>query len=426
MNNYFVKVPHPRVIAAGFNAEELEALRPICGNLVRMHKGWHPEEHDVLLEADRDELSMNPVPFRIQFMSRPAKQAGSGSSYMPFTRAHTQFDPARNLEIDDFAKAEKLETLIKDSCAPEPGVPYRGFSAPVRPEFTALPLLREDLRRPLVLAAILENNRRPESPGKGYESTLWLPSSARSRAGDWLRYAISRWRAYRPDLFPESAEWRSSDEWLAPEELRTRAILFSFDEEAARRVAQAAEQRAALVDQVRVAEAEGGEQRRILEATGDDLVAVLINVFFGLGFEVVDADQLPQHKGKKQEDLRLVDGSWTAIAEVKGYTGAAKSNDLMRVQRAVAVYAAVEGKLPEAVWYIVNAHLGMDPSQRPEPLAAQPDVVAEFAENSDGTVLDTRELFKLWRAVQMDEITAESARLLLKGSRGYFRYIQQA
>ncbi|VXB04275.1 hypothetical protein PLANTIT3_110016 [Plantibacter sp. T3] len=352
-------------------------------------------------------------------MSPPAKTS-EGSFITPFSVAYTQFNPARNLEVMPHAAAEKIETLVRNSCVPDPGANYRGIMLPVSLSLTGTPLLRESLSGPRVLAAIFESNARPDKADE-YSSTLWLPASARPYLADWVRYAISRWRQFRPDLFPESAEWRSGDEWASSSELRVRATLVEFDQKEAERVSEAAVERDALVKHVELAQTEGDEHRRLLESTGEELVTRVLGVLVDLGFEVVDADQLPQHKGKKREDLRISDGDWTAVAEVKGYTGAAKSNDLMQVQQAMMTYTATEGKLPDAGWYIINAHREMDPSQRPEPLSQRPDDVALFANNSEGSVLDVRELFRLGRAVTSAQLSADSARAMLRQNRGYFR-----
>ncbi|MGK9149529.1 hypothetical protein KXS11_17980 [Plantibacter flavus] len=419
MNELFEQVPYPRVMADGFSDAEMAVLRPLCGGLEQMHSHWHPEEHDVLLTTNARMLAYSPVRFRIMFMPPPVEQADEyGAS--PYSRSWLQDKPARNLEITPFAEKERLAALVRNSCVPQAGARYRGINLPVDPAHTAYPLLYEKLSRPYVLAAILENNNDPESADR-YQSTLWLPASARSHLADWFRYAVSRWRTRRPDLFPETAEWRSSDDWASPDERRARAALIDFDEEEDARRAEAAMQRATLVEQVESARIDGDNDRKILEATGEDLVAVVQRMLQDLGFDVIDADQMPQHKGKKREDLRVNDGAWTAVVEVKGYTGAAKSNDLMQVQRAMTMYAATEKKMPDAAWYVVNTHREMDPSQRPDPLVERAEDVADFADNSDGTVLDSRELFKLWRSVRGGELSADEARSVLRENRGYFK-----
>ncbi|MGG7453053.1 hypothetical protein ACQ3HE_19315 [Plantibacter auratus] len=419
MNEFFEQVPHPRVMAHGFSDAEMAVLRPLCGGLEQFHADWHPEEHDVLLTTNARTLSHSPVRFRIMFMPPPVENSdeyGASSA----SRSWIQDKPARNLEITSFAEEQRLAALIRNSCVPEAGARYRGIHLPVSPGHTAYPLLRERLARPYVLAAILENNNDPKT-ADFYQSTLWLPASARSHLADWFRYAVSRWRALRPDLFPETAEWRSSDAWASPDERRARTALIDFDEREDERRAEAAIQRAALAEQVDSARVDGDNDRKILEATGEDLVAIVHRMLQDLGFDVIDADQMPQHKGKKREDLRVSDSAWTAVVEVKGYTGAAKSNDLMQVQRAMTMYAATEKKLPDAAWYVVNTYREMDPSQRPEPLAERPEDVADFADSSDGTVLDTRELFKLWRSVRAGELHADEARTVLRENRGYFK-----
>jgi hypothetical protein len=75
------------------------------------------------------------------------------------------------------------------------------------------------------------------------------------------------------------------------------------------------------------------------------------------GLTVVDADELSENAQFKQEDLRIIDGDWVCLAEVKGYKKGAKASDLLQIGKAVEVYIERGNKRPDARWYIVNHNL---------------------------------------------------------------------
>jgi hypothetical protein len=186
-----------------------------------------------------------------------------------------------------------------------------------------------------------------------------------------VRAAFDRWRTADPDAFPVTAEWRRADRWSSPDELAARGTLAEFDAEEARRRHEADEKRRELSEKVDEAENTGEEWRALLSDTGDDLVRAVQDAFELIGFNVIDSDALPENKGKKREDLRVEHDGWTALVEVKGYTGAAKSNDLQQLNGAAVAYAASTGSQADALWYVVNAYRDSDPAQRETPLGSR-------------------------------------------------------
>lgn len=114
----------------------------------------------------------------------------------------------------------------------------------------------------------------------------------------------------------------------------------------------------------------------------------------------------------------MTDGNWTALVEVKGYVGAAKSNDLNQVTRAAVAFAMTERRAPDALWYVPNPERNTDPGQRAVALAGREDDLTAFAENHDGCLIDTRELFRLRQDMATGQMSAEDARAVLKSARG--------
>lgn len=415
-----VGAPRPRVIALNLSGEEVEVLRSLAGSVVAADdlKGLHPEEHDVLVLTDAHYAGLdNSYPRRLAFGPHPRPtdaglSASSRGGHRPFTRMMTQNRPARDFQITSEAKQLGLESLVRRSCLPEPGSTYTGFYTPVYPEHDAVPFAREVLESPLTLAALLELR----VAGDLTDSILWLPEIARSAFREWVLFAFERWRQDAPDVFPESAAWKTSDRWASPNEIEQRRALSEFDAAEAERRVSVAAQREEMVGALDTAQADGEQWRSLLTETGDELVSAVADALRMMQFEVIDADSLPQHKGAKREDLRVRDGNWTALVEVKGYGGAAKSNDLSQVTRAAMLYGITEQRAPDALWYIPNTEREVDPAQRALPLASRQDELTAFAGDYHGCLIDTRELFALRQQVATGAKTPAAARAELRNA----------
>lgn len=163
--------------------------------------------------------------------------------------------------------------------------------------------------------------------------------------------------------------------------------------------------------------AESG-MRRLLTQQGEELERAVHYAFSVLGFQVESRDV----EGKARlEDLRVsAPGSeWTAVVEVKGYTGGGKSNDFNKFIRYNAEYVRETGKAPDRNWYVVNSYMSRPPASRPGPFDSVPDAVQSFAD-ADGLVVSTMELFRLVRSVEIGDVSAEQARDSLVNSTGSY------
>jgi hypothetical protein len=161
--------------------------------------------------------------------------------------------------------------------------------------------------------------------------------------------------------------------------------------------------------------------RRLLTHQRHELVDAVADALQLLGFKVEKIDETLAESSAKLEDLRVYapDDSWEALCEVRGYTRGAQLNDLLRVTRFVSRFALEQRRPPASTWYIVNQFLDQDPDTRRPPLAGHPEEVRTFAEGG-GLVIDTRELFKLWRAVAEGSASPEDARRKLMIASGTF------
>ncbi len=338
-----------------------------------------------------------------------------GDSTRRPSEVSTQHKPARDFIISDAANELGVTSLVQRTCVPSSGI-YTGLREPLMPKRNTRGLVHEALARPLMLAGLIE------SPEDSYakSSVFWLPDMARAGLREWLAAATAYWRAQAPEVFPETVEWVRAVQWASPGETEAREHLAAFDREEEARRSAADRERAVLADQVDLAERAGEDWRRMLRETGEDLVSSVRSALEYLGFAVVDSDSLPEHKGRKREDLRVVDGEWVALVEVKGYSGAAKSNDLQQIAAAAVTFAIDQGEAPAALWYIPNAQRGIDPAQRTLALVGRDDDVAAFGSRQHGCLIEARELFALRQRVAGGRMSAASARALLRSSTGRF------
>ncbi|WP_447647954.1 hypothetical protein [Microbacterium forte] len=420
--------PRPRVLVHGLTDEEIEIVRSLAGSVVvaRRLSDAHPEEHDVLIFTNAQfhtmhrtysrRLAFSPAPgvSRVIDHSAWGMRAGKPETY---THAQEQERPARDFDLTDDAKSLGLAGLVARSVRPAAESKYTGIKEPVFPERTVRPLIKEALVSPLTLAAVLELRSIEEELT---DSVIWLPDVARSAFREWVSFALSYWRAEAPDLFPISAEWTGDDKWSSLDEISIRAQIAEFERQEEARLQAIDHERQTLATSLDQAVHEGDAWRAMLTDTGDALVTAVKEAFEYLGFFVLDADELPQHKAAKREDLRVSDGEWTALVEVKGYAGAAKSNDLSQVSRAAMAYAMNEQREPDALWYVPNIERETAPASRNTALVGRDDDLASFAENYHGALIDTRDLFAVRQRVVNGTTSPEEARQELKSATGRY------
>lgn len=286
---------------------------------------------------------------------------------------------------------------------------HRGFS-PMRP-ITAF--VREEDGNPCAGYWHRGNDDGPQ--------WWWLPEDTPER-DQWVFAAFAAWRKVDPERFPAPPDWTQDPEWSTASELTARASLEEYRRETATILAQRMEEDHKLRRVVEDERARAdSRERRLLTASGDPLKDQVSDVLIELGFAVVDSDALEANQAEKLEDLRVSDGAWTALVEVKGYTKGAKTNDLQKFTRPVGRYVRDTGREPDALWYIVNQEAGSDPGQRRPPLTSNPDDVESFGEDG-GLVIDTVELFRLQRSVHLGTISKDAARAMLMPATGIFTF----
>lgn len=326
------------------------------------------------------------------------------SSYAVYGREVT-IPTTLSKDLRELVKRE-LVPLVVDSPIPREG--YSDLERGV--EFT--PMLT-DLDG-LALAVIYR-------PAYGLHECWYLPEVVQDIA-PWLEAAVAEWSTDLPDIFPSSPDWASDELWMTEVESASRSRLEAL-------TTAASEAYSTLQQKLRAAEDESAalrarvdaQERVLLTGTGQVLVEQVLAALMRLGFDVEDMDASGSRE--KREDLRVRDGEWIAICEVKGHDKGATTSDILKANRFTSLFVQESGHLPNATWYVVNQFRNSDPSTRRAVLRGQDDDVRAFGEQ-DGLVVDTRQLFLLDQAVKRGKVDPKAARESLKSSVGRFLYVK--
>ncbi len=352
----------------------------------------------------------------LQIGGDPAGRRGPTGSYLDKALSLT-VHVGDELEIPDDLPAD-LRELVKKELLPlvNPRVhrvriaPWRLASGPGESD-DYWPLLR-DLDG-YALAALYR-------PPRDLHECLYLPEHIFDIA-PWLLYAFKRWAEELPEVFPSEPEWTSNPTWMTQSELSAVAEVADRKAVAERVMAEhqaaVAEAEAALVN---LRDAVDGSDRLLLTGTGNPLVGIVQQTLEGFGFQVTNVDEQRQASGQDlREDLRVSERDWISLCEIKGYTTGGRPSDISKLNRFAALYVQENGQLPSAMWYVVNQFRNTDPTNRKLLLRNQDDDVDVFA-GQGGLIIDTRDLFRLNKAVAAGSISPEAVRSMLTGSTGRF------
>jgi hypothetical protein len=161
----------------------------------------------------------------------------------------------------------------------------------------------------------------------------WLPSLPESTAKLWITAAFKWWKTRNPAMFPIDGEWSSEPRWMTSEELDATKRMDDHKGHVASTMKEFEAHEEELASELdRLREVADAGPRRLLTATGDELVHEVATVLRGLGYQVENSDLLPENSAGKQEDLRVSLADWVCLVEVKGYANRnAKEGDLLQL-----------------------------------------------------------------------------------------------
>jgi hypothetical protein len=309
---------------------------------------------------------------------------------------------------------DELRRLVRDDLAPW----LRGH--PQRPlmtssdQYSRHPVTLEDCGEDAPIWFALDPDGTLIAGAYATTSTgsVWCIPFVPEHQSRWLAAALKEWHRARPQAFPDRDPWQQRLQWMSQPELDASARIEDAETELEELITTRRAAIETLRDTLRSAQnAADHGVRRLLTAQGDsELTAEVFQALISLGFSVENRDGSVPKGTAKQEDLRVTQpGEGTGIAEVKGYTRGAKQSDLLKITKYATLFERETGQPPARQWYVCNQFLATDPDSRPEILAGADDDLAEFGSDG-GVVIDTRELFKLIRAVEDGRLTAEDAR----------------
>jgi hypothetical protein len=319
-----------------------------------------------------------------------------------------------------------VERLVRTDLVPgfqegQPWLPLevpRGFgnvSFGFKTEWFLTPLLVAS--NGAVLAARVR--RSPVSPSGQLPGEMWILPSWVTKHREWLQAAWRVWATEYPGRFPKSPQWGDSATWYTPEEAAIHDQILLVRSERDQAVARFDAEEASLaeaLDRASVLARDGA--KRLLTADGDPLCEAVAEVLRELGFDVVDMDAQVE-EGKRVEDLRVREGDWEAIAEVKGDKRGAALRDLLKIGRFAGLYEGETGHAPSAQWFIVNGMRLTDPGLRPLPLAGSTEDIDLFAEGG-GVIISTVDLFQVWCEVKAGRREKEEVRQVMREAKGRF------
>ncbi|QPG87579.1 hypothetical protein [Rhodococcus qingshengii] len=415
--------PRPRVLITGASTDASELVKVVeqysgVVHVVGAHEHairW--ESWDAVVSVGSSNRSEEHL-FILQLGGAPIGRWDSGYPNSPagrFREIRLWSSYGKELETNDELDAS-LRTLVKSDLLPL--LRQRSDTRRVihTPNF--------DLEGSYFIPLVSDLDGRADAaiyrPDQGPQEVIYLPDTV-TDIRPWLLYAFERWAAVDPVTFPAGPDWADNPEWMTAEEADARATWVAACDAAEKaRIEEERVERESLSALGELREKVDEAERVLLTGTAEELVQAVRSALIRIGFVVEDQDALGARE--KLEDLRVHDGEWIALCEVKGYTGGGKVADLLKIGRFVERYMKeTKGESPDARWYVVNQFRERDPSTRKQLLWGQDADVEGFAE-SDGLAIDTRSIFLLDKDVAGGVVTSDEARRLLRDSTGRFAY----
>jgi hypothetical protein len=423
--------PRPRVLAFGVAADS------VLGRAIASRSGWVKfpgDEATGVRQRDYDvaiafglQLEFDHHLHVIHFGGTPIVSATVGDDDEVFWMAWKPGAHAERFVIGKDAVEAGVVELASRTIVPEPGSDYRTLfwratrspSDPWRqPKFH--PFVSE-FHGGATSGYIASSDDQIEGVNIGRNYWM-LPEVSDDVAIQWIDAAFAYWGKRDREAFPVGIQWMEDPTWMTQEELDISAAMSENERRGAEILLDLENERSRLSELLLSARKAGNRnERRLLTDSGDALVDEVAKTLSEFGFFVQNGDELAENTASKSEDLRItLDDGWTCLAEVKGYqTRNAKEGDLLQLNNAAELYAAREGRRPDARWYVVNQSYSKPPDSRLDPLQGASRL--PLFESQNGLVIDTRELFRLRQAVSAGRVSVEAARDMLL-TVGVFRF----
>lgn len=404
------EVKRPRVAAIGLDDAQIEAIRPMCGDLRTAGSldaythSW--TETDILVAAD---LHSSEVVRGVHLLTLGSMQYGGstqvrGGEWYFTGIAQTHSNKERELSISRTCPliystlAGRLSNELASAQSAPPIVHVTEYFEPYRET-----LVETSSAYPVALRLqIVNSNWTGKTPALGVEPiALFLPRV--TNLAEWFRAFLTDINEIDPFRVPQPPpRLLKPADWYTPEEVALAERIAEIDAEF-----ESLENERSQVEARLVIEREKADAgiRRAIWGNGDHLVEAVSEILRDLGFHVrnMDAELDP-----KREDLRLTivgQPDWEAIVEVKGYPKGTKTNDARQIREHREHYMSETGRLPDLTVWLANPFRQMDPSSRPLPSAH----TEEAAANIGAIHVLSTDLYKQWALVMRGKLAAHDA-----------------
>jgi len=400
----------PRTAFIGIPARIVPAMEAMCGSVRRFgtleewRQSMSPNETDLIVSAVP--LAGVPAPIHVFLWCDAPRDIGWYNQHTQgdlfSVRVNTAVEIKSNPQAGLFDSAvEQLVSSIRSSGEAPPGA-YVVNMVLALVETTDAPV------------SVIYRRHTDDEAGYG----LWAPSLADPAL--WLRAYLHLLNRADAKAVPSKPPMLSDPtDWYTPEEAELGCRIDALEDEILVLAAAQDELRGQLELSLRTVDT---LPKPLLWADGDALVEAVAWTFADIGFDVADIDDGVSEGDPKREDLHVTTSEgagWIALAEVKGYSKGAKTNDLRQINQHVKAFVEREGRSPDSVWWIINDFRHEDPSVRKPTLNGNGDEPRLV----DVVAIPTTAVFRLWRAVRTGDITEQDAIESLKGAQpGVWRF----
>lgn len=415
----FNQEPRPRVLFEEVSDDVFEELSLLVPTFRRISEteSVHESEYDLVVTQSRDTFTraahLNIVSFGAQTLD---ETPNTGTTRYNVFNSH----PRRNMStmaneasIPDTIDASLSRLLERTVVATIPSGEKFLWHIPEHALDRVQVLV--ELGPEKLPYALLWKRRAGEETAQ----TLVLPTETTGKR-EWFLWMLKELSNLHPDSFPGEEEWATSPAWATAGTTELHKNSARSQERYGELLSEAEAQVSADRDALDEAQKEDSKGlHKLLTADGPDLEAAVVEALSILGFAAHPMDD--HHDAvtnAKLEDLRVTDpddDEWICLAEIKGYTKGAKTNDINQITgRPLIAYLRENGQEPSALWHIVNIRRGTSPGTRGPAVANDLDL-AHLA-GVRGILIDSRQLFLAVRDVQLGQRDADEVRAGLRGS----------
>lgn len=418
------RVRRPRVAAIGLNHHQIESIAHLAGELREARslreylERYDPSETDVLVTiglGDDLPAGVGRAPIELPngvnimslgdphhfFWQNPEAREDRYESTYIIANLRDQ-NTERELRVSDECSApyEQLAPQLASQLKLSPDPPFTiKISEPV-PSDT---LVNTTTGKPIAIRVQLPPRRNDNATDCVRPIALLLPRSADLPA--WFRSFLVDIHQIDPSRVPNPPpQLGNPEDWYTPRERKLAERIDVVESKLTSLRGELDQLNSELAEAI---DEEDDRIRRVIWTQGDNLVNAVEEILSGLGFGVRNMDSESEVGKAKREDLRLYvesDPNWTAIVEVKSYSGGTKTNDSRQIREHRDRFIAEEGRPPDKTLWVTNPHREIDPSSRP----AADSNVADSAANVAAVHVMTTDLYKQWALVANGKLEASA------------------